>query len=351
MKGKSMKSRLCLSPFGSIAAIPKSTAKPARCALPASMDRVRLGRAARWLVIFLLLPGAESFGQTPGPEALQQMRIAHPPVVGGQLTGVAWDGGAWVAVGSRSTILRSEDGLEWQPQAAKAEVCFRSVTSGNGTLLALTHCSTAMISRDGLQWERKGSPGLHVRSAAFGQGVFVGVGDSGTIVVSSNAVAWAPRAMSSSESLHSVRYAGDRFVAVGARGVIVSSTDGRQWKPSDSKTTRSLHGLAYGEGIWVAVGCHGVVVTSTDGEHWTPRESGTTESLRAVAFGGTTFLAVGWNGCLLASRDARDWRSLPSSEGNLCDVAYGCDHFVAVGQRNTILLVGQDLEGHNLPSQ
>ena len=157
--------------------------------------------------------------------------------------------------------------------------------------------------------------------------------------------------MTSSESLLCVRYAGDRFVAVGARGAIASSTDGRQWNRSDSKTTRSLHGLAYGEGIWVAVGCHGVVVTSTDGEHWTPRESGTTESLRAVAFGGGTFLAVGWNGSLLASRDVRDWRSLPSCEVNLCDVAYGCDHFVAVGQRNTILLVGQDLEGHNLSAQ
>ena len=340
-----MKSRLCRTSFGSSAAIPKSTYNPARCALPASIGAVRFcgsasrSRAARWLAILLLFPGAESFGQTPEPEALQQIRITHPPVVGGQLTGVTWDGGAWVAVGSRSTILRSADGLEWQPQVAKAEVCFRSVTSGNGTLLALTHCSTAMISRDGLQWERRGSPGLHVRSTAFGRGTWVGVGNSGNIVVSSNAVTWTPMAMSSSESLLCVRYAGDRFVAVGARGVVLSSTDGRQWKPSDSKTTRSLHGLAYGDGIWVAVGCHGVVVTSTDGEHWTPRESGTTESLRAVAFGGGTFLAAGWNGCLLASRDARDWRSLPSSGANLCDVAYGCDHFVAVGQGNTILLL------------
>ena len=91
------------------------------------------GGAACWLLILLLVPAAESFGQTPGPDALQQIRITHPPVVGGRLSSVAWDGRAWVAVGARSTILRSEDGLDWQPQAASAEVCLRNIMSGNGT--------------------------------------------------------------------------------------------------------------------------------------------------------------------------------------------------------------------------
>ena len=327
-----MKPRHGLSAFGSVAAILKS-----------AHDR----RAACWLLIFLLVPGAPSFGQTPGSETLQQIRITHPPVVGGRLSSVAWDGRAWVAVGARSTILRSEDGREWQPQAANAEVCFRNVMSGNGTLLALTHCSTALISRDGLQWERRRSPGVQVRSAAFGRGGFVGVGDSGTIVVSSNAATWTAAAAGSSESLLCVRYAEERFVAVGPRGAILSSTDGREWTRRNSKANRCLQGLAHGDGIWVAVGSHGAIVTSPDGEHWILRESGTDESLQAVAFGDGTFLAVGRKGCLLVSRDARHWRSLPSGETDLCDVAYGCDRFVAVGQNNTILLVGRNLESHN----
>ena len=341
-----MKPRHCLTPFGSVAAIPRPTENPARRVSRAALDGERWrgmaqdGKAACWLLILLLVPGAELFGQTPEPEALQQIRITHPPVVGGQLSSVAWDGRAWVAVGARSTILRSEDGLVWQPQAANAGVCFRNVMSGNGTLLALTHCSTALISRDGLRWELRGTPGLQIRSAAFGRGVFVGVGDSGTIVVSSNAAAWTVTAVGSSESLLWVRYADERFVAVGARGVILSSTDGRQWTRRDSKTNRRLNGLAHGDGTWVAVGSHGRVLSSPDGEHWTPRESGTEESLHAVAFGDGTFLAVGWKGCLLASRDAREWRSLPSCAANLRDVAYGCGGFVAVGDGDTILLVG-----------
>ena len=88
-------------------------------------------------------------------------------------------------------------------------------------------------------------------------------------------------------------------------------------------------------------------ISSPDGEHWTPRESGTEESLQSVAYGDGTFLAVGRKGCLLASRDGRHWRSLPSGGTDLCDVTYGCDRFVAVGQGNTILLVGRNLEGHN----
>jgi hypothetical protein len=304
-------------------------------------------RAACWLLILLLVPSAESFGQAPEQETLQHIRIAIPPVSGGRLSSVAWDGGAWIAVGTRSTILRSVDSREWGRQPANAEVCFRNVTSGNGILLALTHCSTALLSRDGLPWERRETPGLQIRSAAFGRDVFVGVGDSATIVVSSNATAWTATVVGSSASLLCVRYADERFVAVGPRGAILTSIDGREWTSRDSKTDRRLDGVVHGDGTWVAVGSHGAIVTSPDGEHWTPRESGTEESLQGVAFGSGTFLAVGRKGCLLASSDARNWRSLPSCGTDLSDVAYGCDRFVAVGQSNTILLVGRNLEEHN----
>ena len=90
---------------------------------------------------------------------------------------------------------------------------------------------------------------------------------------------------------------------------------------------------------------HGAILSSPDGEHWTLRESGTEESLQAVALGGGVFLAVGRNGCLLVSRDAREWRALPSGGANFSDVTSAHDRFVAVGDRDTILLLGQNLPG------
>lgn len=63
---------------------------------------------------------------------------------------------------------------------------------------------------------------------------------------------------------------------------------------------------------------------------------------QAVAFGGDIFLAVGRNGCALVSRDAREWRACPLGRVNLHDVAYGGGRFVAVSERDTILLVGRE---------
>ncbi len=55
------------------------------------------------------------------------MRIIHPSLAGSaRLSGIAWDGYAWVAVGGGSTILRSADGIEWERQDANAKVCFRN---------------------------------------------------------------------------------------------------------------------------------------------------------------------------------------------------------------------------------
>ncbi len=299
------------------------------------------------LLVLLLMHCAGAGAQTRPPLFQQQIKITHPSVVGSGLSSITWDGRNIVAVGSRNTILRSEDGLAWQRQEAKAEICFQNVMAGNGSFLALTHCSITLVSRDGIQWDQRRSPGGMVRSAAFGHGLFVVVGDAGTIKVSSDATTWTNCGTTLPASLLCVRYAQDRFVAVGAHGAILGSPDGQQWTRRDSGTDRLLHGLAHGDDTWVAVGSHGAILSSPDGENWTPRESGTEESLQAVAFGGGVFLAVGWNGCLLASRDAREWRTLPSGEANFFDVAHAHGRFVAVGDRDTILLVGPNLPGRS----
>jgi hypothetical protein len=293
-----------------------------------------------WLLVtsWACLIHPVAFGQTP--EDLKVTRISHPPTAGGRLSSVAWDGRAWIAVGSRSTVLRSEDGVEWQAQSANAEVCFRSVTSGHGTLFGLTHCSTALISRTGgVDWESQNTPGLQIRSVAFGTGLFVAVGKAGTMLISSNATSWIPIATDSADSLLCVRYAAERFVAVGAFGAIWSSPDGRTWTRRESGTRQRLRGLTHGNGTWVAVGDHGTILCSRDEEHWTRINAGTDESLRSIAFGDDTFLAVGRNGCIVSSRDVCEWRGLRLDGANFYDVAYGSSRFVAVGDRDTIVLI------------
>jgi len=84
---------------------------------------------------------------------------------------------------------------------------------------------------------------------------------------------------------NSVLYADGRFVAVGDAGTVITSTNGVAWRASPSATPRVLLAVAYGDGQYVAVGGHpwdeGWCLTSTDATTWS------TQILSAgVRFGG-----------------------------------------------------------------
>ena len=98
------------------------------------------------------------------------------------------------------------------------------------------------------------------------------------------------------------------FVAVGDRGTILTSPDGIAWSPQPSGTSNYLAHVAYANGLFVAVGGFnhsdnaegvGTILTSPDGLRWTARTSGTGNILSGIAFGSGTFVAVGYNNTLL----------------------------------------------------
>src|SRR5690554_968910 len=86
-------------------------------------------------------------------------------------------------------------------------------------------------------------------------------------------------------ALRAVTYAQGLFVAVGQFGTIMTSRDGINWTIQNSGTTNYLSGVGFGNGLYVAVGMEGTILTSPDGVTWSPQESGTTAWLDDVAFG------------------------------------------------------------------
>lgn len=70
--------------------------------------------------------------------------------------------------------------------------------------------------------------GASVLSLAHGNGLFVAVGDSGTIATSPDRITWTvrPHPMPSATQLASVCWTGSAFVAVGGSGRIIHSNDG-----------------------------------------------------------------------------------------------------------------------------
>jgi hypothetical protein len=59
-----------------------------------------------------------------------------------------------------------------------------------------------------------------------------------------------------------VTYGNGLFVAVGEGGTILTSPDGVSWTRQTSGTYYPLHGVAYGNNTFVAVGEYSTILTS-----------------------------------------------------------------------------------------
>ena len=114
------------------------------------------------------------------------------------------------------------------------------------------------------------------------EGLFVSVGDTGTILTSSDGTSWTKRTSGTSDTLRGVTYGNGLFVTVGRYGTILTSSDGTSWTERTSGISKSLIGVTYGNGLFVTVGDSGTITTSTDGTNWTTRTSGTTSSIFGV---------------------------------------------------------------------
>jgi hypothetical protein len=202
-------------------------------------------------------------------------------------------------------------------------------------------------------WRSPIPQGNDLSNVAYGNGIFVAVGDTGTIITSEDAANWSiVNNLDPLINLTGIAYGKDIFVATGnlpnRKGVICTSTDGISWNVLDFVVRFYLIGVDYCNGIFIITGNSNRTLTSSDGTKWTFRTTGKTEWLSGVAYGNGTFVVVGyyqnyWNdlnsfATIFTSTDGVRWTSRTSgSVWPLYGVAYGNNTFVAVGHSGTIL--------------
>jgi len=181
-------------------------------------------------------------------------------------------------------------------------------------------------------------------------GLFVAVGDSGTIATSPDGRTWTLRNSGVSNKLHCVCYGNGAFVAGGDRirngfdfnNKIVSS-DGIHWNlvPAEQYAA-DVWSIAFGSGMFVAVSNYegsgaGETYSSVDGINWSHRgtlyRAGDAQALICVTFGNGRFVT--------ASRDVLT-STITSGSGNflwnqvytaprwLSALSYGDGRFVGV---------------------
>jgi hypothetical protein len=199
-------------------------------------------------------------------------------------------------------------------------------------------------------WNTRDSGVTNVlNGVAYGNGVYVVVGNEGIVLSSTNGVNWTKRSSGTVVALNSVVYANSLFVVVGENGTVLTSVNGTLWGRRTSGTTAFLYDVIYGGGKFVAVSDTGAVVTSPTGTIWTLK-NGTAAGVYGVAYGNGKFVSVGatydcsffcnYNVATYYSTDALTWSAVvrPGLPVAVSDVAFGNGVFVAVGDAGTILL-------------
>ena len=83
---------------------------------------------------------------------------------------------------------------------------------------------------------------------------------------------------------YGVIFGNSTFVIVGQSGTILTTTDVTTRTSKTSGTTDNLTGVTYGNGTFVVVGVSGTILTSSDATTWTSRTSGTSYQLKGVTF-------------------------------------------------------------------
>ena len=114
-----------------------------------------------------------------------------------------------------------------------------------------------------------------VRAIAFGHGQVVAVGGSyfdvpASILTSTDALNWTSRRIQTASNLYGVAFGNDLFVTVGEAGAIFTSPNGANWTRRRSACTDVLLAtVTFGNGRFVAGGESGTILTSTNALQWT----------------------------------------------------------------------------------
>jgi uncharacterized repeat protein (TIGR01451 family) len=174
-------------------------------------------------------------------------------------------------------------------------------------------------------------------SLTYALSQYVAVGASGTVITSSNLVAWTAQNSATTNNLFAVVYGNGTLVSVGSAGTVVTSTNGVNWVLRNAGSSHDLMGVTFGNGIFVAAGAGGTTLTSPDGVNWTP-QTYDNPTLEAVAFANNLFVAVGTGGSIWTSSNGTNWLARNFVTTNtLNSVSYGNGIYVAVGTEGLIL--------------
>lgn len=226
------------------------------------------------------------------------------------------------------------------------------------TVFCLTAPYTGFADTTDGKWDHILGPSARSMSAiVYGKGVFVQVGDGGTILVSSDGKQWTVVDSPTTMNLRKLDFNGERFVATGIKGTVMTSDDGRNWSlhPRYSNSDVAFTGIAWDGSKYLATSdYYGGIYTSVDGATWTFHQRLFQEKydhFRSLIWDGKRFIGLksGYLSVqLYMSTDGLEWTRLDftGTKGisDASDIAYDGNVYVVSGASSSDVYVSKDLK-------
>ncbi|HEY3853850.1 MAG TPA: hypothetical protein VGO67_05600 [Verrucomicrobiae bacterium] len=224
-----------------------------------------------------------------------------------------------------------------------------AVTYTNGVFVAVGDAGTIATSPDGFAWQLQSLASQNpLNLVVGGNGRFVAAGPGGLIAASSDATNWIVQNSPTTNTFSAIGFGGTAFVLADTAGNIYSSPTGTNWNVSTLVAGGNVVGsFAYGNGLFVGAVNAGDV-TSPDGTNWTffaVPGGYPTERLNDVVFADGFFEATGISNdfsfpyvsstFFWQSTNGQNWSIVSNGIDNV-DAAYGAGVFVRVGDLGTI---------------
>ena len=277
-----------------------------------------------------------------------------------QLASVTYGNNKFVAAGASGTVLYSEDGITWNSSSSGTTLMLYSVTYGKDKFVAVGTGGTVLYSenytttvKDAISTNASNIEAVAADAKSNAEDieelrsdVSANASDIEELttmdVLTNNLGEWKtpttiPEVWSVSESrLNAIAYGDGRFVGVGNSGLISYSDDGDTWySVSNSEITANLLGIAYGNGKFVVVSESLYAYYSDNGETWSKVLLGY-DSFCKIVYGNGIFIAMSGSlddHVMKYSEDGVTWTTYNAgTDGDydyFVDITYGNGMFVA----------------------
>jgi len=219
-----------------------------------------------------------------------------------------------------------------------------------------------MQSTDGVLWMPiSGSSIYYLNDIIWVNNQFIAVGDSGTILLSSNGVTWSNIIPNDPNYLAyrftSIIWTGSNYMVTGiadnmGTDFIMTSSDGLNWSTQILLSSSQLNEASFNGSRYVLVGSNSNVlskiplsnlVTSSDGINWSYNNIPNID-FYSVVWSGTMFIAVGYDklnmtSAIFSSNDGVSWSQQNAGIGNnqLRSIIWDGSQFIAAGGTDTSL--------------